>query len=131
MKTFEKVQIIGTDPASLTEDEQDLLEVQAEICQAMCEKDIETLRRLYTEDATFRHMSGMVQTREAYFNDIAGGRLNYFNIGIENPVIHINGNDGEITYTSILDARAYGAKGVFHMKGTHHFQKNNGQWKHQ
>ena len=56
------------------------------------------------------------------------GSLNYYNIGIENPKIVVRGNDAMITYTSILDANAYGAKGVYRMQGVHKFKKIGNKW---
>ena len=73
-------------------------------------------------------MSGMKQTRDEYFEDIKNGSLNYYNIGIENPKIIINGNNAAIAYTSILDANAYGAKGVYRMHGVHKFKKIGNKW---
>ena len=33
-----------------------------------------------------------------------------------------------ITFTSVLNANAYGARGTFRMKGTHHYKKRDGEW---
>ncbi len=38
---------------------------------SMTDADIDTLRVLVSEDMTYTHMSGMTQTREEYFADIA------------------------------------------------------------
>ena len=77
---------------------------------------------------TFTHMSGMTQSREEYFADIADGSLNYFTIGIANPVIEVDGDSASITFTSVLNANAYGARGSFRMKGTHHYERRDGEW---
>jgi hypothetical protein len=88
-------------------------------CQAMTDADIDTLRKLTAEGKTYTHMSGKKQTREEYFDDIADGSLTYYTIGIADPVIKVNGDSATITYTSVLNANAYGARGTFRMKGTH------------
>ena len=80
---FSNVRITGAALARLTDDELSVLYVQARYCQAMTCSDIETMREIVSEDMTFTHMSGMKQTREEYFADIASGRLNYFTIGIK------------------------------------------------
>ena len=77
---------------------------------------------------TFTHMSGMKQTREEYFADIADGSLNYFTIGIENPVVKVDGDRATVSFTSVLNANAYGARGTYRMKGTHHYQKQGDAW---
>lgn len=76
----------------------------------------------------FTHMSGRQQTREEYFADIANGSLTYYTIGIENPVITVNGDNATIEYTSVLNANACGARGTFRMSGTHAYRKINGEW---
>jgi len=125
---FEKVKISGIDLTKLSEEEASVLYVQAMYCQAMCDADIDTMRKIVAEDTTFTHMSGKVQSREEYFADVESGALTYYTIGIKDPKIEINGDKAEITYTSVLNANAYGARGTFHMKGTHHYRKIDGVW---
>ena len=125
---FSNVEITGIDVDALNDNERSVLLQQARYCQAMTEADIDTMREIVSEDMIFTHMSGKQQTREEYFADIARGRLNYFTIGIENPVIETNGDFASITFTSVLNANAYGARGTFRMSGTHHYEKRNGEW---
>lgn len=125
---FPNVNITGIDLASLSDEELAVLYAQAKYCQAMTDADIEVMRELVSEDKTFTHMSGLQQTREEYFADVADGSLNYFTIGIADPVIMVDGDMAQLTYTSVLNANAYGARGTFHMKGTHHYEKRNGAW---
>ena len=94
----------------------------------MTDADIDTLRELVSEDMIYVHMSGMKQTREEYFADIADGDLCYYAIGIADPVIKTEGNRGSIAYTSVLNARAYGARGTYRMKGTHFYELREGSW---
>ena len=125
---FDNVEITGINIDSLSTAERSVLYRQAEYCQAMTDADIDTMREIVSEDMTFTHMSGMIQSREEYFADIAKGRLNYFTIGIENPKITVNSDSASITFTSVLNANAYGARGTYRMKGTHHYEKRDGAW---
>lgn len=125
---FKNVKITGVDIDSLTNEEKYILYTQSRYCQAMVDADIDTLKSIVPSDVTFTHMSGMTQTRDEYFDDIKDGRLNYYNIGIENPKIKINGDTATIDYTSVLDANAYGTKGVYRMHGIHEFKKIDGKW---
>ena len=125
---FPNVNITGIDLASLSDEELAVLYAQAKYCQAMTDADIEVMRELVSEDKAFTHMSGLQQTREEYFADVADGSLNYFTIGIADPVIMVDGDMAQLTYTSVLNANAYGARGTFHMKGTHHYEKRDGAW---
>ena len=127
-KQFSNVNITGIDLSSLNEEEMAVLYAQARYCQAMTDADIDTMRELVSEDMVFTHMSGRQQTREEYFADVADGSLNYFTIGIADPVIKVDGDKAQITYTSVLNANAYGARGTYRMKGTHHYEKRDGAW---
>lgn len=125
---FKNVKLINADVNKMTEEELSVLYAQAKYCQAMTGADIDTMRSLVSEDKTYTHMSGMQQTREEYFYDIKNGRLRYFTIGIDTPEIEIASDTASITYTSVLNANAYGARGTYRMNGTHWYEKRNGEW---
>lgn len=125
---FTNVKITGIDLNSLTKEELSVLYQAARYCQAMTDKDIDTMREIVSEDMIFVHMSGMRQTREEYFADVADGSLTYYTIGMADPVIEIDGNHAVVAYTSILNANAYGARGTFRMKGSHPYENRDGAW---
>lgn len=125
---YYNVRITGADLSALSEEETEILDRQAAYCQAMTEADTDAMREMVSEDMQYVHMSGRKQTREEYFADIESGALTYYTIGIDHPVIEVSGDTAEITYTSVLNANAYGARGTFRMKGTHHYRKLNGEW---
>ena len=125
---FDNVEITGISTSELSTDEQAVLYQQARYCQAMTEADTETMSEITSPDMIFTHMSGRQQTREEYFADIADGNLQYFTIGIENPVVHINGSYASVSYTSVLNANAYGARGTYRMDGTHWYEKQGENW---
>ena len=125
---FNNVEITGINTSELSADEQAVLYQQARYCQAMTEADTETMRKITSPDMIFTHMSGRQQTRDEYFADIADGNLQYFKIGIENPVVNINGSYASVSYTSVLNANAYGARGTYRMAGTHWYEKQDENW---
>ena len=125
---FNNVEITGINTSVLSDEEQAVLYQQARYCQAMTEADTETMREITSPDMIFTHMSGRQQTREEYFADIADGNLQYFTIGIENPVVNINGSYASVSYTSVLNANAYGAGGTYRIDGTHWYEKQNENW---
>lgn len=125
---FPNVELINADLDGMTEEQLSVLYQQARYCQAMTDADTETLRQLVSENTTFTHMSGRKQTREEYFADIENGNLKYFTIGIDSPIVTVNGNSASVTFTSVLNANAYGARGTYRMSGTHFWEKKNGKW---
>lgn len=125
---FNNVEVTGIDLSELSADERAVLYQQARYCQAMTEADTETMTEITSPDMIFTHMSGRTQTREEYFADIADGNLQYFTIGIENPTVHINGSYASVSYTSVLKANAYGARGTYRINGTHWYEKQDENW---
>ena len=125
---FNNVEVTGIDLSELSADERAVLYQQARYCQAMTEADTETMTEITSLDMIFTHMSGRQQTREEYFADIENGDLQYFAIGIENPVVNINGSHASVSYTSVLNANAYGARGTYRMAGTHWYEKHGENW---
>lgn len=125
---FHNVEITGIDLSALSAEEQAVLYQQARYCQAMTEADTETMTEITAPDMIFTHMSGRQQIREEYFSDIADGNLQYFTIGIENPVVHIDESYASVSYTSVLNANAYGARGTYRINGTHWYEKQDENW---
>ena len=125
---FNNVEITGIDLSDLSVEEQAVLYQQVKYCQAMTEADTEIMTEITSPDMLFTHMSGRQQTREEYFADIANGNLQYFTIGIENPVVNINGSYASVSYTSVLNANAYGARSTYRIDGTHWYEKQDENW---
>ena len=125
---FTNVTMTGIELDMLNEDEISVLYQAARYCQAMTDADIDTMREIVSEDKTFTHMSGMTQTREEYFADIADGSLTYYTIGMEDVEVQVEGDTATVTYTAALNANAYGARGTFRMRGGHFFEKRDGAW---
>ena len=125
---FTNIEITGADLSDLSDEERSVLYQQARYCQAMTEADISTMGEIASENMMFTHMSGKQQTRKEYFADIEDGSLRYFTIGMESPIVEVEGDLASITYTSVLNANAYGARGTYRMKGTHWYEKRRGTW---
>ena len=125
---FDNVEITGINVSELSAEEQAVLYQQARYCQAMTEADTKTMMEITSPDMIFTHMSGRQQTRDEYFADIEDSDLQYFTIGIENPVVNINGSYASVSYTSALNANAYGARGTYRIDGTHWYEKQDENW---
>lgn len=125
---FKNVELLNTDINSMNDEQLAVLYVQAKYCQAMTDADTDTMRELVSEDMVFTHMSGRQQSVDEYLADVNSGRLTYYTIGIDSPEITVSDDTATITYTSVLNANAYGAKGTFRMTGTHYYEKRNGTW---
>lgn len=113
---------------SVTGEAAQVMAVYEAIQQAMVDKDIETLDRLYQDGTTFTHMSGKKQTKEEFFGEIDDGTLNYYAYVIHNPVITVENSEAELSASVTLTARVYGASGSWTLPVHARFTKIDGQW---
>jgi len=82
--------------------------------QAMIDKDAEKLNELMDDDYTLTHMSGKVQTKQEYIDDIINGVLNYYHSTIIEPEINIlDEKHARFDSDVELDAKVYGIKGTW------------------
>lgn len=125
---FTNVEISGVELSGMTHEQQSVLYQQARYCQAMTKQDTDTMREIVSEDMVFTHMSGRQQSREEYFADVENGSLRYFTIGIETPVVEVDGDMASVHYTSVLNANAYGDRGTYRITGTHWYELRDGDW---
>ena len=114
--------------AQTTDQESEVLQTYYAIMNAMVEKNRATLEKYYAPEMTFRHMSGKVQTRKEFFDDIVNGKLNYYKVITDSVSAKVNGDKATISYSHTLDALAYGARGAWPFKGTMYLEKRNGIW---
>ena len=118
---------LGMKRVNTTEEAQVLIAYEA-IQQAMIDKDIATLDRLYLDGTTFTHMSGKTQTKEEFFGEIADRTLNYFAYDIQQPQITVDGDEATLSASVALTAKVYGASGTWTLPVNAHFTKIDGQW---
>ena len=119
----------ATSSATITADESAVLEAYERFEQAMIDKDIDTLNELVTEDKTFTHMSGKVQTKEEFFGEIAEGTLNYYSYKLNDPVVTVDGDTATLTGSTTLEAKVYGSSGTWTLKTDQKFIKQDGKWR--
>ena len=98
------------------------------IQQAMIDKDIETLDRIFLDGTVFTHMSGKQQTKEEFFGEIADGTLNYYAYVINDPQITVSGDEATLTASVTLTAKVYGASGDWTLPVNARFTKIDGVW---
>ncbi len=122
------VEITGVSLQDFNQEQQEVLYQQAHYCQAMTEADVDALREMIAEDTVFTHMSGRQQSREEYLADIENGSLRYFSIGMENPVVEVDGDLASVTFTSVLNANACGARGTYRISVTHWYERQDDVW---
>ena len=75
-------------------------------------------------------MSGTVQSKAQYLQDIEMGRLDYKHTELKDVEVTIEGEYSCIKCRAYLTATAYGATGTFPMNVKSWFQRVDGEWKY-
>ena len=100
-----------------------------EFQQAIIDKDAKTLNFIMSEDYTLTHMSGKIQTKKEYIEDIANGVLNYYHSTIIDPIIVIlEEKYAKLNADVELDAKVYGIKGTWTLNTEILMEKNENIW---
>lgn len=113
--------------SKLTNDEEMVLNRYKEMQQAMIDKDIDKLNKIVKDGTTFTHMSGKIQTKKEYFEDIRRGSLDYQSYTIEDPKVTIDGNKAILKARVTLTANVYGAQGTYPFNVSAFFEKVDGE----
>lgn len=116
------------DISDLNNEEEIVLNRYKEMQQAMVDKDIDKLNNIVKDGTTFTHMSGRIQSKEEYFEDIKSGDLDYQSYTIENPKVTIDKNKAILKARVTLTANAYGAQGSWPFNVSAYFERINGDW---
>ena len=99
------------------------------INEAMIKKDRVTLERLLDKDLTFTHMSGKVQTRKEFLDEIMDGTLNYYKIETKSYDIQMQGDSlARMSVTHTLTAKVYGSSGAWTMDADYTYEKRGDTW---
>jgi hypothetical protein len=84
-----------------------------EQCDAMVGADIDELRGLLGEDFTLTHMTGYLQPKAEWLDDIATGQMTYHSIRNVDINTDVRGDEVTLTARSHTHATIWGATGTW------------------
>lgn len=100
-----------------------------EFQQAMIDKDAKMLNSIMSEDYTLTHMSGKIQTKQEYIEDIVNGVLNYYHSTIIEPsIVILEEKYAKLNADVELDAKVYGIKGTWTLHTEILMEKIENKW---
>ncbi len=122
-----KVSVINK--KKMTKNQEEVLERFIEFQEAMIEKDPDMLNEILNDNYTLTHMSGKIQTKQEYIDEIMDGTLNYYKSTIDNPEIKIIENTKAIFKANVtLEAKVYAIKGTWTLHSEQTMKKINDKW---
>ncbi len=109
------------------EEKEVLIEFRNHI-EALIRKDRAAIEAFLAPSFQLIHMTGKVQDRNDFINEVMGGILNYYKSRLVNPQIEINNNIAKMRVDVEFDANVYGMRGNWTLYSKNTFQKINNRW---
>ena len=105
-------------------------ELYREYWRCMIAKDTSGLRALMAEDYTLTHMTGAVQTGEAFLRALLAGTFHFDSAEHDEIEVSVHGDTASMTGKSRVLAAVYGGgKHSWRLQGDFTLRKRNGIWK--
>ena len=96
--------------------------------EALIRKDKASIEQFLAPSFQLIHMTGKVQNRKEFIDEVMGGILNYYKSRLVNPQIEINNNIAKMRVDVEFDAKVYGMRGNWTLHSNNIFQKINNKW---
>ncbi|RRK10203.1 nuclear transport factor 2 family protein [Lactiplantibacillus garii] len=96
--------------------------------QGMLTKDLDLLDRVIASDAKFGHITGQVQSKAEWLQQIRLGRMRYFGSREVLFQVTIHGDQAQVVMRNELDARIYGFRNTWPLQSTVKLLKGAHGW---
>ena len=111
--------------------EKDTKEVYAvvnKLSKLMIARDTSSMTKILDEDFTLTHITGYVQPKAEWLNEVEKESMKYFSAIEVNHEIKIAGNTADVMFQSLIDARIWGSRNIWRLQQKMKLEKRNGTW---
>lgn len=111
--------------------DKDMKEAKAvvqQLAQLMITRDTTAMSKILDDNFTLTHMTGYVQPKAEWLNEVAQERMKYYSAKEVNHTIQVNGNLAEVMIQSLVDARIWGSRNTWRLQQKMKLEKRNGTW---
>lgn len=109
-------------------EEQAVAQVVHQQVQGMLDQDLPLLDAVIAPDATFRHITGEVQSKTDWLQQIKRGRMHYFGSHEVLFQVVVTGNQARVVMRNELDARIYGFRNTWPLESRMTLTKGPRGW---
>ena len=122
--------VSGKEPDSAREEaiERQVLEVQAGRFQAMIDVDIEELDVILSDDLTYTHTSGQIETKGEFLTSLRSQEITYESIKPQEIKIRIYDNTAVVTGISAMRISVQEQQLSFSIRFIEVYQKSDANW---
>lgn len=112
-------------------EEQQLIDVYRNLNKAMVNKDVEVINQLLLDTAKLRHITGLVQSKFEWIDQIQNGNMLYIDSEEDRiMLVEIDGVKGKLVGRSQVTADIWGGGvHVWPLQMTLYFIKSSGVWR--
>jgi ketosteroid isomerase-like protein len=108
--------------------EQAVRQAEEQRCEALTHGDIATVERIMSDDSTYIHSSGEVQSKAAYIADLKSGKRVYKGLKSDDVQVRVYGDTAVLTGRTDLHVVSSGKDLQFPMRITAVYVNHGGQW---
>ncbi|MDR6558598.1 hypothetical protein J2809_002968 [Arthrobacter pascens] len=98
------------------------------LCAAMVAGDVAALDKILTADFTLKHMTGYVQSKSEWLDDIESGQMQYHRMETVEVTVDAEGAVPELTARTLTDATIWGARATWRLTLRSWFEPHEGDW---
>lgn len=113
---------------SLTQDEQEILQVENRRYEAMIKGDLAALDAVLSADLTYTHSNAVLDTKAQYIASLASGQFQYVSITPQEAQVRCYGACGVVTGITLLHIQVQGQERRFRIRYTSVYIKQQGRW---
>lgn len=111
-----------------TNDEAQILALTRKFTELMIERNTEELDKIVDENFTLTHITGYVQPKNEWFEEIEQESMKYYSAEEVSHSLKIDGNKAEFIQQNRLDARIWGSRNVWRLQQTMTLEKRESNW---
>ena len=113
---------------TMSNEEARVLAVVRQLAQLMIDRDTAALNDILDEHYTLTHMTGYVQPKTEWFNEVMKESMKYYSAKEVKNSVKINGNEAEVIVQNLVDARIWGSRNTWRLQQTMQLEKRNEKW---
>lgn len=109
-------------------DELKIINLTRHLTQSMINKNIEAIDDIVDPDFTLTHITGYVQSRKDWFEEIFSERMKYYSYQEIKTEIQLDSDKAVFIGQNLLDARIWGSRNNWRLQQIMHLEKQNDKW---
>lgn len=109
-------------------EQREIIATAHRLTDLMIKRDMEQLDNLLDKNFTLTHITGYIQPKSEWLQEIEQESMKYYNYEIVSEKVEINGKRATFIGKNILDARIWGTRHQWRLQQVMTLEKRNNEW---